>query len=93
MKGRLTAAMVRATREPGLYGDGGTMYLRVGPEGSKSWIQRIMVNGKRRDIGLSGFSVVTLQEARELAIDNRRRVFRRVDPLPGRRKAKVDLSP
>ena len=93
MKGRLTAAMVQAIREPGKYGDGGTLYPRVGPGGSKSWIQRIMVNGKRRDIGLGGCSVVTLQEARKLAIDNRRRVFRGVDPLPGRRKAKVDLSP
>ena len=87
MKGRLTAAMVRAAREPGLYGDGGTLYLRVGLGGSKSWVQRITVNGKRRDIGLGGCSVVALQEAREQAIDNRRRVFRGVDPLPGRRKA------
>ena len=52
MKGRLTAAMVRATKEPGLYGDGGTLYLKVAPGGSKSWVQRITVNGKRRDIGL-----------------------------------------
>ncbi len=88
MKGRLTAAKVRATREPGLYGDGGTLYLRVGPGGSKSWIQRITVNGKRRDLGLGGCSVVTLQEARELAINNRRRVFRGVDPLAARHKAK-----
>ena len=88
MKGRLTAAIVRTIREPGKYGDGGTLFLRVGPGGSKSWVQRITVNGKRRDIGLGGCSVVTLQEARELAIDNRRRVFRGVDPLPGRRKAK-----
>ena len=87
MKGRLTATMLRAARKPGLYGDGGTLYLRVGPGGSKSWVQRITVNGKRRDIGLGGCSVVTLQEAREQAIDNRRRVFRGVDPLPGRRKA------
>ena len=43
-----------ALATPGLNGDGGTLYLRVAPGGSRSWIQRLTVNGKRRDIGLGG---------------------------------------
>lgn len=32
----LTAEGVEAKREPGMYGDGGGLYLRVGPTGTKS---------------------------------------------------------
>ena len=52
--GRLTVRMVKALKEPGRYGDGGTLYLVVAPGGSKSWVQRFTVNGKRRDHGLGG---------------------------------------
>lgn len=70
--GKLTAAKVRAITRTGLHGDGGTLYLSVAPGGSKSWIQRLTVNGRRRDIGLGGFPLVSLAEAREEAFDNRR---------------------
>ncbi len=50
----LTVAKLKSLSTPGLYGDGGTLYLRVAPGGSKSWIQRIAVNGRRRDIGRGG---------------------------------------
>ena len=69
--GRLTVGMVKALKEPGRYGDGGTLYLVVAPRGSKSWVQRFTVNGKRRDHGLGGFPLVTLAEAREQAFENR----------------------
>ena len=47
----LTARKVETLREPGLYGDGGGLYLRVGPTGAKSWILRTVVHGKRRETG------------------------------------------
>ena len=34
-QGKLTVKKVRALAEPGLYGDGQTLYLRVSPGGSK----------------------------------------------------------
>jgi len=43
--------MVRGISEPGLYGDGNTLFLRVAPGGSKQWIQRLTIHGRRRDIG------------------------------------------
>ena len=46
--GRLTVGMVKALKEPGRYGDGGTLYLVVAPGGSKSWVQRFTVNGTRQ---------------------------------------------
>ena len=87
--GRLTVGMVKALKEPGRYGDGGTLYLVVAPGGSKSWVQRFTVNGKRRDHGLGGFPLVTLAEAREQAFENRRHAHRGRDPLADKRKPKV----
>ena len=47
-----------------MHGDGGTLYLNVAPGGSKSWVQRVSIDGKRHDIGLGGFPVVSLAMAR-----------------------------
>ena len=82
--GRLTFAAIKRATRPGLHGDGGTLYLYVGPGGGKSWIQRITVDGRRRDIGLGGWPLVSLREARDQAFENRRRVFRGEDPRTGR---------
>ena len=48
----LSAQTVRAAKEPGKYFDGNGLYLRVDPNGSRFWVQRIVVRGKRREIGL-----------------------------------------
>ncbi len=85
--GKLTARTVMALNKPGRYGDGGTLYLVVAPGGSKSWVQRLTIGGKRCDMGLGGFPLVTLAEARELAFDNRRRARRGRDPRADRRRA------
>src|SRR5262245_26311457 len=47
--------------------DGGGLYLVAAPGGSKSWILRTVVKGKRCDIGLGSATLVTLAEARESA--------------------------
>ena len=89
MRGRMTAAMVKAISRPGMYGDGDTLYLRVAPGGSKSWIQRLTIKGKRHDLGLGGYPLVTLAEARQAAFDNRRLARRGGDPLAEKRLAAV----
>ena len=66
---RLTVAKAHSLSKPGLHGDGGTLYLAVAPGGSKSWIQRLTIDGKRRDIGLGGFPLVSLAEARHKAFE------------------------
>ena len=48
------------------------LMLVVQPSGSRSWIQRLIIQGKRRDMGLGGYPLVTLAEARDKAIENRR---------------------
>ena len=78
--------MGKALNKPGRYGDGGTLYLVVAPGGSKSWVQRLTITGRRRDLGLGGFPLVTLAEAREQAFDNSRQARRGRDPLSDRRR-------
>ena len=75
---RLTAAFVRTvkpTQRLRRYGDGNGLYLLVKPGprgGGKSWVQRLVIHGARRDLGLGGADLVTLAEARQAAWDNRR---------------------
>ena len=86
---RLTVAKVRTLTRPGRYGDGGTLFLVVAPKGSKAWIQRLTIRGRRHDLGLGGFPLTSLAEARDLAFDNRRLARRGGDPLAQKRKAAV----
>ncbi len=87
--GKLTAAKVRAITRTGLHGDGDTLYLSVAPGGTKSWIQRLTVNGRCRDIGLGGFPLVSLAEARDKAFENRRCARAGGDPLAEKRKVAI----
>ena len=66
----LSARMVRHAG-PGSYVDGNGLMLRVRDSGSRSWVQRIMVHGRRVDIGLGNAELVSLAEARRTAAHNR----------------------
>lgn len=80
----LTAAAVAKLREPGRYPVGGAagLHLRITDNGSRLWVHRIMVDGKRRDIGLGRFEDVSLSQARDAARDKSRMVRQGLDPLP-----------
>src|ERR1700689_301796 len=68
----LTSVRVNSISDPGRYGDGNGLYLVVDPSGAKRWVLRIVVQGKRRDIGLGGLRLVSLAEARTKALEYRR---------------------
>ena len=89
MGGKLTNSKIKALNLPGKFGDGGTLFLRVAPGGSKQWVQRLTIDGKRRDIGLGGWPIISLAEARERAFENRRAVAHGRNPLAEKRKAKM----
>lgn len=80
---RLSAATVRTIKEAGFYGDGHGLYLKVDASGAKRWVQRIVIHGKRRDIGLGSADAAgtTLSEAREKALENRKLARAREDPI------------
>ena len=84
---KLSATKTKNLKDAGRYSDGGGLYLNIAKGGSKSWVQRIIVDGKRRDLGVGSFPVVTLARARELTLDNKRRVSEGLAPLSARQRA------
>jgi integrase len=81
---RLSARKIATATEPGLYADGGGLYLRVGRGGAKSWCLRYMLNGKPREMGLGGLVKVGLADARKRAAAQRLLLVDKVDPLERR---------
>ena len=87
--GKLTVRKCQSITKTGRHGDGNGLYLSVAPGGSKSWIQRLTVLSVRRDMGLGGFPLVSLSQARDLAFENKRDARRGHDPLATKTWAKV----
>ena len=77
----LSATRAKALKDPGRYADGGGLHLYISKAGRKSWVQRITIDRRRRDIGLGAFPSVGLAQAREKAADNRTAVAEGRDPL------------
>lgn len=60
---------------------------------ARSWLLRVAVAGRRREIGLGGFSSVNgLAEARRKAHEERERIRSGVDPVQQRRSARAALK-
>ena len=83
----LSAAFVRTVTKSGRYCDGHGLYLLVVDSGARCWVQRLTIRGRRRELGLGGFPLVTLAEAREQAFANRKLARSGGDPLSEKRKA------
>jgi len=86
--GRLTALKVSRAKLPGMYADGGGLYLQI-TEGGASWVYRYMLNGRAREMGLGPLALFGLQEARAKAQDARRLRHEGVDPIEHRRTARA----
>lgn len=87
--GKLSAVAVRGKSTPGLYADGGGLYLQVTEAGAKTWIYRFMLKGRRRDMGLGALHTVSLAEAREEARRCRQLVRDGLDPIDSRKEARL----
>jgi integrase len=82
---KLTARSVETKREPGRYGDGDGLALVITNVGHKKWVFRYQVAGRRRDMGLGKYPVVSLAMARERAAAARRTIVDGKDPIATRR--------
>ncbi len=83
----LSAAFIRSA-SPGRHADGNGLYLYVQPSGARSWIQRLVIRGRRRELGLGSVALVSLAEAREKARTNRKLAREGGDPLAEKRRAR-----
>ncbi len=85
----LTARFVKTVNAPGKYFDGHGLILRVQPNGSRQWVQRVMIGGKRTELGLGSADLVPLVDAREQALQNHKLARAGGDPLQAKRDAKA----
>ncbi len=68
------------------------LLLQITPSGARTWLLRVMVGARRREIGLGGYPAVTLAQARERAREARDLIRRGVDPVEERKAARAVLA-
>ena len=88
---RLKALDVGRKKAKGVYPDGGGLYLQVSATGTKSWIFRYRLHGRKtpRDMGLGPTNTISLSDARQRAADARRVILEGVDPIDARKAAQA----
>ncbi len=85
-------AVSRLTK-PGLHAVGGVpgLALQVLKSGGRTWILRVMIGPRRREMGLGGYPGVTLAMAREAAREARDLIRRGIDPIEAAKEARAAL--
>ena len=90
--GKLSALKVDRLKEPGMYSDGGGLYLQVTGDGkkhvNKSWLFQFKVNGRERQMGLGPLHTFSLADARQKALECRKLRHEGIDPIDARRAAR-----
>lgn len=84
---KLSARQVATAVKPGLYGDGGGLYLQVSQVSenvTRAWVFRFMLNRRARKMGLGSVHTFSLAEARERARAARQQVADGIDPVEAR---------
>jgi integrase len=97
---RLSALTIKKDLPPGLYADGGGLYMQVSQQATKAWIFRFTRAGVPRKMGLGPVSVksddkrITLADARQKAAAARSLLIDGIDPIAARdaRRAQAALA-
>lgn len=94
----LSALSVKRLQHPGTGGNatfavGGVsgLLMQITSNGGRTWLLRVTVGAKRREIGLGGFPDVTLAQARERAREAKDQIRRGIDPVEERKAVKASL--
>jgi integrase len=90
--GKLTALRVDKAKRPGMYADGGGLYLRVTQDGTKNWVFRFMLNGRPRWMGMGALHTIRLAEARNRAAEYRMQRYDGIDPIERRRAERLQAQ-
>ena len=94
---RLSALTVTRIKDPGIYPDGGGLYLQVtvsapNREPAKSWIYRYKLRGRERQMGLGSLREFGLKEARERVAECRRQRRDGIDPIEAQKAARAQAA-
>ena len=86
-----SAKSVEAIKEVGYHTCAKGLYLQVSKQGTKSWLFRYTspITKKRREMGLGSLDFVSLADARQLAVDNKRLVISGKDPIEERKQSQL----
>lgn len=76
---------------PGMHADGNGLYLFVKSAGTKSWVFRYQIHGRRREMGLGALKSLEPVRARAEAAQLKARVAAGIDPLDERQQ-KVEAT-
>lgn len=94
--GRLTALKIQHAKKPGMYADGGGLYMQVTGNGrdhiAKSWIFRFTLRGRCREMGLGSLITYGLADAREKARECRRQLDDGIDPIEARKAKRAEQA-
>ena len=77
---RLLAAFVK-TAAFGKHNDGSGLWLHKRKSGGAQWVLRVVVHGRRREMGLGSYPAVSLKDAHELAAKLRSHAKLGRDPI------------
>jgi integrase len=78
---RLKDLQIRRLSQPGSYPDGEGLYLQVRTSGAKDWFYRYEVDGKGRKRGLGPYPTISLEQARDDALECRQLRQQGIDPV------------
>jgi len=91
----LKAIQVKRLTTPGRHAVGGIpagLSLNITDTGARSWIFRVTVGRNRRHIGLGSYPEVSLAEAREKALEMKRKISAGADPVEERQAERATLA-
>lgn len=91
-RNKLNVRQLPSLTVPGVYSDGGGLYVRVRPSGTRSWLYVYTLNGVRKEMGLGSLLDVTLARARDRAAAAREKLLDGEDPMAAKRVAKAISS-
>lgn len=84
---KLTQIQLKHHNRRGYLCDGMGLYLRTSKGGSKSWVFRYQLAGVNREMGLGGFPVFSIAQARERARQAKQQLADGIDPIEQRIKS------
>lgn len=86
---KLSLVLENTLTSPGYYGAGGGLWLRISKSGSKNWVFRFTYAGRSRKMGLGALHTISLAMAREKALQCRRMLDDKQDPIVARDAART----
>lgn len=90
----LKALQVKKLSASGRHAVGGVtkLYLNITDTGVKSWILRATVGLNRRHIGLGSYPELSLADARDQALEMKRKIREGIDPVEERKEQRAAIA-